>query len=108
VNAHFNAITMGTLKTEELTTAFRDIAKAAGSDCVIEKAAEWLNAALRRGDSIWFVTDPAAYSQYLMTRFQTTGGSRYISLELGILDNFGSLTPATSLDGQASFFLFTP
>jgi len=53
--------------------------------------ASWLNTALQRGDSIWAVTDPAAHMQFL-ERIEPglSLGSRYLNLELPMLQEFGA------------------
>lgn len=78
----------------------RDVAKFAGKEGfnVLDMAkvpeaewartnAEWLNTALRRGDNIWLVTDPAKHT-LLMNELKLQ--SYYLDLELPMLDQFGA------------------
>jgi len=53
------------------------------------KNAEWLNSALRRGDDIWLVTDPAKHTQLMQ---QLGKQSYYLDLELPMLEQFGANT----------------
>ena len=56
--------------------------------------AEWLNAALQRGDRIMAVTDPAAHAQFLeRIRPGLSAQSRYLNLELPMLEEFGATVP---------------
>jgi len=47
--------------------------------------AEWLNAAIRRGNSIWLVTDPAAHTALMNSIGRT---SYYLDLELPMLEEY--------------------
>lgn len=49
--------------------------------------AEWLNKALRSGDDIWLVTDPAKHTQLMQ---QLGKQSYYLDLELPMLEQFGA------------------
>jgi hypothetical protein len=49
--------------------------------------AEWLNAAIQRGDNIWLVTDPAAHTA-LMNSLGLT--SYYLDLELPMLEEYNA------------------
>ena len=47
--------------------------------------AEWLNAAIQRGDNIWLVTDPAAHTALMNSIGRT---SYYLDLELPTLEEY--------------------
>jgi RHS repeat-associated protein len=49
--------------------------------------AEWLNAAMQRGDTIWLVTDPAVHAQLML---QLGKSSYFLDLELPMLEEFGA------------------
>jgi len=49
--------------------------------------AEWLNAAMQRGDTIWLVMDPAAHAELML---QLGKSSYYLDLELPMLEEFGA------------------
>jgi hypothetical protein len=56
--------------------------------------AEWMNAALRRGDTIMAVTDPPAHQWRLESLGRTpTPQSNYLNIELPILEHFGATVP---------------
>jgi hypothetical protein len=71
--------------------------------------AEWLNAALQRGDSIIAVTDPAAHAQFLeKIRPGLSDKSRYLNLELPILEEFGATVPTQLSYPPVTPFILTP
>jgi hypothetical protein len=49
--------------------------------------AEWLNAAIQRGDNIWLVTDPAAHTALMNSIGRT---SYYLDLELQMLEEYNA------------------
>jgi hypothetical protein len=49
--------------------------------------AEWLNAALQRGDNIWLVTNPATHTALMQSLGKT---SYYLDLELPMLEQYGA------------------
>ena len=51
----------------------------------------WLNQAIRRGDTIWLVTDPVANSARLTAKYGTDLGSYYHSLELPFLEQYSGI-----------------
>ena len=56
--------------------------------------AEWLNEALQRGDTIWIVTDPAKHALRLESiRPGLSLQSRFLNLELPMLEEFGAIIP---------------
>jgi hypothetical protein len=61
----------------------------------------WLGAAYTRGDSIWLVTDPAAYSAQLKNQYQTDLGSAYFRVEIPMLQTLNNVNtiPAYVLPG---------
>jgi RHS repeat-associated protein len=69
----------------------------AGFDAIVSRLAaeratessmtEWLNAAIRRGDGIWLVTDPAAHTALMNSIGRT---SYYLDLELPMLEEYNA------------------
>jgi hypothetical protein len=71
----------------------------------------WFNSALQRGDAIWLLTDPHTYAAQLLAKYRTTQGSRYFSIELPMLEEFGVLIPKplpTPIPFEAVPFNLTP
>jgi hypothetical protein len=71
--------------------------------------ADWLNAALRRGDRIMSVTDPAAHAQFLeRIRPGLSSQSRYLNLELPMLEEFGAIVPKQMSYPPVTPFIVNP
>jgi len=51
----------------------------------------WLANAYTRGDSIWLVTDPVAYSSTLVNKYGTDQGSAYFRVEIPMLNTFNNV-----------------
>jgi len=69
--------------------------------------AQWMNAALQRGDTIMAVTDPAAHEAMLESiREGLSLESNYLNIELPMLEEFGATVPSeVSVPPVVPFYL---